>query len=283
MIETGKYKTLKMLRQTGVGFYLGDEDGEDVLLPNKYCPEQFVQDGEIRVFIYRDHEDRKIATNIIPKIHLNEFALLQVTSVEPVGAFMDWGMEKELMVPFKEQRMPMEEDRWYVVYMDLDPKTDRLFASNKIENHLQNEELSVQEGDQVDLIAFQKTDLGYSVIINSQHKGLIYHNEIFRTIKIGDRLPGYIKTIREDNKIDVSLQPTGYLNTKDPNCELIMSQLAESDGILFVSDKSTPEEIYSVFGMSKKAYKKAIGALYKEKKIGIEPSHIFLVMPEETP
>lgn len=277
MIETGKYQTLKMLRETGVGFYLGDDGGEEVLLPNKYCPDTFKQDEALEVFIYRDHEDRKIATNLTPGILLHEFAFLKVKSVEPTGAFLDWGLEKDLLVPFKEQRMPMEANRWYVVYMNLDPKTDRLYASNKIESRLQNQELTVQEGDGVDLVVFQKTNLGYNVIINHLHKGLIYHNEIFKKIHIGDRLKGFIKSIREDHKIDVSLQPTGYLHTKDRNVEIIMEKLEEADGVLFVSDKSTPDEIYKIFGMSKKAFKKAVGALYKQKRIGMESTHIFLV------
>lgn len=280
MIEIGKFQKLKMLRQTSVGFYLGDEEGNEVLLPNKYCPNPFTQDAEIEVFIYRDHEDRKIATNLTPAIRLNEFGFLKVTAVEPVGAFLSWGLEKELLVPFKEQRKPMEEGRWYVVYMTLDEKTDRLFASNKIDNYLQNEQLTVQEGSPVDLLIYKETDLGYSVIINHMHKGVIYHNEIFKEIRIGDRMKGYIKKIREDQKIDVTLQPQGYLQTIDPNSELIMNLLKESDGVLFVSDKSSSEEIQEIFGISKKAFKKALGALYKEKKIGIEPSHIFLTNPE---
>lgn len=276
MIKTGQFQSLKMLRQTSVGFFLGDEEGNEVLLPNKYCPEEFNQDESLEVFVYRDFEDRQIATNLIPKITLHQFAFLQVKSIEPMGAFLDWGLEKELLVPFKEQRMPMESGRWYVVYLDLDEQTDRLFASNKIENHLQNQELELQAGDRVDLVIYQKTDLGFSVIINHQHKGLIYHNEIFKKIKIGDQLEGYIKTIREDHKIDVTLQPTGFLKTRDRNAGIILEKLKEADGLIFVSDKSSPEEIYQFFGMSKKAYKNAVGSLYKEKIIGIEATHIFL-------
>lgn len=280
MIAIGKFQKFKILRQTSPGFYLGDEEGNEVLLPNKYCPEHFTQDAEIEVFIYRDHEDRKIATTLTPAIRLNEFGFLKVAAVGPVGAFLDWGLEKELLVPFKEQRLPMEEGRWYVVYLALDEKTDRLYASNKIDNYLQNEHLTVQEGSPVDLLIYQKTDLGFSVIINHLHKGVIYHNEIFREIRIGDRMKGYIKKIREDQKIDVTLQPEGYLQTIDPNCTMIMDHLKESDGILFISDKSSSKEIQDIFGISKKAFKKALGALYKEKKIGIEPSHIFLANPE---
>jgi len=276
VIEIGKYNTLRILRETSVGLYLGDESGEDVLLPNKYCPVDFKLDDEIEVFVYRDHEERKVATNITPKIFLNEFALLQVTAVTDVGAFLDWGMEKELMVPYREQRQKLEKGRWYVVYMDIDKKTDRLFASNKLEKHLKNDELTVEEGDKVNLVVMQKTDLGYTVIINNRHKGLVYENEIFKKLNIGDKLTGFVKEIREENKIDISLQPIGYRNAIDPNCELIHKKLAENNGYLAVTDKSSTEEISSQFGISKKAFKKAVGALYKQRKITIEPTGIKL-------
>jgi len=187
--------------------YLGDVSGEDVLLPNKYCPDNFEIEDEIEVFVYRDHEERKIATNLTPKIYLHKFALLKVTAVTEVGAFLDWGMEKELLVPFTEQRQKMEERRWYIVYLDLDTKTDRLYASNKIAKHLQNEKLTVKEKEKVDLLVMQKTDLGFTVIVNNRHTGLIFNNEIFRKLNIGDKLNGFVKKIREDNKIDISIQP----------------------------------------------------------------------------
>ena len=152
MIEIGKYNELTILRHTSVGLYLGDDSGEDVLLPNKYCPEEYNLDDKIKVFIYLDYDERKIATNIIPKIHLDEFAFLRVASVENVGAFMDWGLEKELMVPFREQRLKMEEGRWYIVYLDIDTESDRLFASNRLDNYLQNMDLTVVEGEEVELM-----------------------------------------------------------------------------------------------------------------------------------
>lgn len=276
MIEIGKYNTLRILRETSVGIYLGDESGEDVLLPNKYCPENFNPGDDITVFVYRDHEERKVATNITPKILLHEFALLKVTAVTDVGAFMDWGMEKELMVPFREQRQKLETGRWYVVYMDIDKKTDRLFASNKLDKHLKNEELTVDEGEEVDLLVMQKTDLGYNVIVNNLHKGLVYENEIFKKLNIGDKLKGFVKQIREENKLDISLHPIGYKNFNDPNCELIYKALVENNGNLAVTDKSSTEEIYSQFGISKKAFKKAVGALYRQRKISIQPEGITL-------
>ncbi len=277
MIEIGKYNELIILRQTSVGLYLGDESGEEVLLPNKYCPGNFNLKDKIKVFVYRDHEERKVATNIIPKIFLNEFALLQVAALTDVGAFMDWGMEKELIVPFKEQRQKMEEGRWYIVYLDIDKKTDRLYASNKIEKFMQNEVLSLKKGDEVELLVLQKTDIGFSVAVNHKHKGLIFKNEIFKELNIGDKLKGFVKKIREDNKIDISVQPIGYNNFNDPNTELIYRALVENKGFLAITDKSSPDEIYLQFGISKKAFKKSIGALYKHRKITFHPGGIKLI------
>jgi len=264
-----------------VGLYLGDEEEEeDVLLPNKYCPERFEIGEKINVFVYRDYEERKIATNLQPKILLHQFALLRVTSVSNVGAFLDWGLEKELLVPFREQRKKMEVGRWYIVFLELDKVTDRLYATNKIEKRLQNKTLTVQEGDAVDVLVMKKTDLGYSVIVNQQHEGLIFESDIFTTLNIGDTVKGYVKQIRDDNKIDISLQPIGFENFNDPNCEMILKQLRAQKGFLPISDKSTPEEIYTQFNISKKAFKKAVGTLYKQRKIALQPDGIKLVTAE---
>ena len=276
MIEIGKYVELKILRKTSVGFFLGDEGGEEVLLPNKYCSENMKLEEELKVFVYLDSSEKKVATTLIPKISLHEFALLEVSSVSGVGAFLDWGLEKELMVPFREQRQKMEEGRWYIVYLDLDEKTDRLYASNRIEKFLRNEAVSLSIGEEVELLVLQKTDLGYSVIVNHAYKGLIYENEVFQELNIGDRLKGYVKNLREDNKIDISIHPLGYKNFNDANSELIFNALIEHEGFLPFTDRSTPEEIYSQFGISKKAFKKSIGALYKQRKIEILPQGIKL-------
>ena len=261
-----------------MGLYLGDEEEEeDVLLPNKYCPERFEIGEKINVFVYRDYEERKIATNLQPKILLHQFALLRVTSVSNVGAFLDWGLEKELLVPFREQRKKMEVGRWYIVFLELDKVTDRLYATNKIEKRLQNKTLTVQEGDAVDVLVMKKTDLGYSVIVNQQHEGLIFESDIFTTLNIGDTVKGYVKQIRENNKIDVSLRPVGYKQFIDIDSESICKKLTENKGFLPFTDKSSPEDIYANFGMSKKAFKKAVGNLYKQKQIRIESTGIYLV------
>jgi uncharacterized protein len=277
LIPIGKHQELTILRHTTVGLYLGDDEGEDVLLPNKYCPEKFEIGEKLRVFVYRDYAERKIATNLEPKILLNQFAFLKVTAVSNVGAFMDWGLEKGLMVPFREQRQKMEEGRWYIVYMDLDEKTDRLYATNKIEKKLQNENLTVEEGDAVDVIVMSKTDLGFSVIVNQQHEGLVFESDIFQKLNIGEKLKAYVKQIRDDNKLDVSLKPIGFENFNDPNCEIILSKLTVQKGFLAVTDKSSPEEIYEQFNMSKKAYKKAVGTLYKQRRITLQPDGIKLI------
>jgi uncharacterized protein len=276
LISIGQHHELTILRSTSVGLYLGDESGEDILLPNKYCPEQFELGDKITVFVYRDYAERKIATNLTPKILLHQFALLKVTSVADVGAFMDWGLEKDLMVPFNQQRERMQEGRWYIVYLDLDQKTDRLFGTNKLEKRLQNDDLTVGEGDAVDVLVMQKTDLGFTVIVNHRHKGLVYENEVFTKLNIGDQVKGYVKQIREDNKIDISLQPIGFENFNDQNCGLILNKLEKHNGFLPITDKSTPEAIYDQFGISKKAYKKAIGTLYKQRRVSLEADGIRL-------
>jgi uncharacterized protein len=277
VIEIGKYNELEIVRESSVGLYLGDKEGEDILLPNKYCPSAFKIYDVLKVFVYKDYANRKVAVTLTPKILLYQFAFLQVNAVSKVGAFMDWGMEKDLLVPFGEQRQRMEEGRWYIVYLDLDTETDRLYASNKIEQRLQNDDLAVAEGDKVDVMVMHKSDIGYSVIVNNNHKGLVFDNEIFTDLNIGDKLTGYVKKIREDNKLDISLQPIGYLNFNDANSKIIYDALVESEGFIEVTDKSSPDEINFRFGISKKAFKKALGALYKDRKVSIDAAGIKLI------
>lgn len=280
MIEIGRFNELEILRLTSVGLYLGDESGEDILLPNKYCPETYEIGDMIEVFVYRDYDERKIATNIIPKIFLHEFALLECVTVSEFGAFLDWGMEKHLMVPFREQRKKLEEGRWYVVYLDIDEKTDRLYASNKLNRFLQNEELTVELNQEVGLVVMSQSPMGYTVIVEHEHKGLVYDNEVFTELNVGDVITGYVRAIREDNKLDISLHPIGYVNAKDHNCEIIYEELRVHSGFLPLTDKSSPQVISEYFGISKKAFKKAIGALYKERKIEIGPKGISLADKE---
>jgi predicted RNA-binding protein (virulence factor B family) len=276
MIALGKYNNLEILRDTTVGLFLGDDEGNDVLLPNKYVPEEFEIGDYLNVFCYLDHEERIVATTLVPFVMVDQFQLLQVAEVNEYGAFMDWGLEKHLLVPFREQRNKMQEGQWYVVYCYLDEKTDRLVASNKLDKFLSNDELTVQALDQVDLVVTRLTDLGWEVIINHKHKGLVYSNEIFKKVAVGDKLPGYIKNIRPDNKIDVSLQPIGY-QSLEPAANLIYEKLVSNGGVLKLHDKSDPEDIKRMLQMSKKTFKKGIGALYKERKIEIKSDSIRLL------
>ncbi len=282
MIAIGKYNTLNILRDTKVGLFLGNETTDpegihDILLPNKYVPNQFEIGDELTVFVYLDHEERPVATTLEPYILLNEFALLRVNYVNQVGAFMDWGMEKDILVPFKEQARPMEKGKRYLVYLYMDEKTNRLVASSKTNQFLNNETLTVENGEEVDLIVSHITEIGINVIINEKHKGLVYKDEVYDDgIRTGDRMRGYIKTIRPDNKIDVSLQKLGYDNI-EPNAQKILDELKASRGFLRLNDNSHPEDIKTVLKMSKKTFKKAIGSLYKDKLIAIKEDGIYLI------
>jgi len=278
MIAIGKYNTLTILRDTKVGLFLGNgNEAEDILLPNKYVPNQFEIGDDLTVFVYLDHEERPVATTLEPYILLNEFALLRVNYVNQVGAFMDWGMEKDILVPFKEQARPMEKGKRYLVYLYMDEKTNRLVASSKTNQFLNNDHLTVEKGEEVDLIVSHITEIGINVIINEQHKGLVYKDEVYDdAIRTGDRLRGYIKTIRPDNKIDVSLQKLGFENI-EPNAQKILDELKASRGFLRLHDNSHPEDIKTVLKMSKKTFKKAIGSLYKDKLIAIKEDGIYLI------
>jgi uncharacterized protein len=276
MIALGKHNVLYVLRKTPPGLFLGDLQGGEVLLPNKYIPENIDVNDEIEVFIYKDSEDRLIATTLEPKIYLNEFASLRVKEVNDYGAFLDWGLEKDLMVPYREQMQRMREGQDYVVFLYIDEETGRLAATNIVERYLDRGPVELNVGDQVDLLVWMETDLGYNTIVNHRYKGLLYYNEVFKKIQVGDHVQGYIKTIREDDKIDVSLQIQGFANI-DASAQAVLDKLQRSNGFLNLSDSSSPEEIMEQMEMSKKTFKKAIGALYKQQRIGIEPNGIYLL------
>ncbi|MBB4804026.1 putative RNA-binding protein (virulence factor B family) [Flavobacterium nitrogenifigens] len=282
MLEIGKYNTLTILRDTKVGLFLGNPESDpegihDVLLPNKYVPKVFEIGEELIVFVYLDHEQRPVATTLVPYILLNEFALLRVNYINNVGAFMDWGMEKDILVPFKEQARPMEKGKRYLVYLYMDKQTNRLVASSKTNQFLSNDQLTVEKGEEVDLIVSHITDMGINVIINEKHKGLLYKDEVYDdSIRTGQRLRGYIKNIRPDHKIDVALQAQGF-ESIEPNADKILSELRASKGFLRLNDNSHPEDIKTVLKMSKKSFKKAIGSLYKEKLIEIKEDGIYLI------
>ena len=274
MIEIGKYHTLKIVRDTQVGLFLSDGT-TDVLLPNKYVPKRFEIEDEINVFVYLDHEERLTATTLKPYIQRDEFAYLQVSYINQYGAFLNWGLEKDLFVPFKEQARKMEEGKRYLVYAYLDEKTDRLVASSKLNQFLEQENIELEPNQEVDLIVSHITELGINVIINYKYKGLLYKDEVFENLTPGKKLKGYIKNIREDKKIDVSLVKLGVEGIEE-NAQIVLDELKFSNGFLRLTDNSHPEEIKTVLKMSKKAFKKAIGTLYKQKLISIKEDGIYL-------
>jgi len=279
MIEIGKYNTLTILRETEPGLYLGSENEEEeevVLLPHLYKPETFEIGDEIEVFIYLDNEERPIATTLKPFVELNNFGYLRCNDVNKYGAFVDWGLMKELFVPFKEQARPMKEGNWYIIYLYIDDKTQRLVGSSKTHPFLSNKELSIEKYDEVAILVTHLTDLGANVIINGKHKGLIFMEDIFEDIRTGDTLKAFVKKIREDNKVDIVLQKEGYRSI-EPNAQYILDELNGAGGFLPIHDKSNPEEIKETLGLSKKSFKKAIGTLYKNKQILIKEDGIEII------
>jgi predicted RNA-binding protein (virulence factor B family) len=254
MIHTGQKNTLTALRYTSVGMYLGDDEGNDVLLPNKYVPDDLKEEDSIEVFIYRDSEDRIIATNLVPYLYLNEFAYLKVNSVSAVGAFMDMGLEKDLLVPFREQITQLDVDKWATVCLLRDPQTDRLVGSCHVNRYLEFEDIDLTAGEQVQILVYEHSDLGYNVIINNKYRGLIYANEVFQEIRIGKKL-----------------------TLVGSATEKIIQLLQKNNGFSSLTDASEPALIYARLEMSKKNFKKAIGALYRERKIRIETNGIYLV------
>ncbi|MEK6450783.1 MULTISPECIES: S1 RNA-binding domain-containing protein [Myroides] len=274
MIKIGDDNTLKIARETSVGLYLTDGE-KDVLLPNKYVPKKYEIGDELIVFVYLDQEERPVATTLEPYIYLNEFALLKVNYINDFGAFMDMGLEKDLFVPFREQARPMKEGNRYLIYMYLDEKTNRLVGSSKLRQFVDNKEITVQEGEEVELVVSHITDLGINVIINEKHAGLMYKNEVFEEMRTGDRIIGYIKSIRPDGKIDVTRTKVGFDGVLDSATQ-ILKELESNNGFLGLTDASHPEDIKTVLNMSKKTFKKAVGTLYKQQQIEIKENGIFL-------
>lgn len=276
MFLLGKVNELTVLRVTSVGMYLGDDEGNDILLPTKYIQEDFQIGDKVDVFVYKDHEQRWIATTLRPYVMVNEFAYLKVRDSSAIGAFLEWGVEKDLFVPFKEQRQKLEAGRYYVVYIYIDEITERIAASTKLNRYFQNDQIDIEPGSEVDLLIYEATPLGYNAIINQQYKGLIYHDEVFQPIQIGMKMRGFIKLIREDGGIDISLQAKGVKRLEE-GAERILAKLATQKGFLKLHDKSTPDDITRELNMSKKNFKKSVGILYKLKKISLEEEGIRLI------
>jgi len=275
MLAIGQYHRMRIDRETEPGLFLSNEEGDDILLPNKYVPETYKIWDELDVYVYLDHEERPVATTLKPFIELNNFGYLRCTTVSDIGAFLDWGLEKELFVPFAQQARPMKKDSWYIVYMYLDEKSNRLAATSKTMKYLSNDEVSVKKFDKVEVLISHITDRGANAIVNSKHKGLIYKEDIFEDIRTGDKLEAWVKKIRPDGKIDIVLQEEGYKSI-EPNAQYIFEELQANDGFMPLHDKSAPEDIQTQLGLSKKSFKKAIGTLYRDRKILIKEDGIYL-------
>ena len=272
MIKTGEYNTMKVLRQVDFGVYL-DDGAEGILLPKRFVPANVKVDDELKVFIYHDSDDRLIATTQHPLGILGDIVKLKTVSVTPQGAFMDWGLMKDLFVAKSQQINPMRPLGEYLVKIYLDEQTGRIAATERFEDSLSNELLTVKTLDTVKLTVYRRTDIGYVVIINKQHTGVLHHNEIYRSIGVGDQFDGFIKKIYPDNKIDVAAGKPGYQRVEDEAAK-ILRLLQENENFLAYHDKSDPEAIYEFFAMSKKTFKMTVGNLFKQKKISLESGGI---------
>jgi len=275
-MKLGEYNVLTILRITTVGAYLGDEFDNDVLLPNKYLTQQMSVGEDITVFLYNDSEDRLVATTEKPFIVLNQFAYLQVKEVTPYGAFLDWGLEKDLLVPFREQTNKLEEGKYYLIYLMLDESTNRLVATAKTNKKYSTDTSEIELEKEVDLLICETFDLGVKVIVNGKHLGIVYLSDLTRSLRRGDNEIGYVFKIREDGKLDVRLEQSGYQKI-EPSAERLLALMKNRKGTLFLTDKSDPDDIRDQVGMSKKTFKQAVGNLYKNKLIQLNPDSISII------
>ncbi len=275
MIQVGNYNTLKVSRKTDFGFYL--DDGEDgILLPKRFVPGGLQIGDEIKVFIYHDSDNRLIATTQEPKGVVGDIVSLKCVSTTEHGAFLDWGLMKDIFVAKSQQLTGMHKGGEYLVKIYIDEQTGRVAATEKIDKQISNDVLTVKEKEEVDLHVQRQTDLGYVMIINGKHTGLLHANEVYRKLYVGNKIKGYIKTIRKDNKIDLVLDKPGYERVNKEE-EKILKLLEAKKGFLPYNDKTDPQIIYTVFGMSKKTFKMTIGSLYKQRKIELTDKGIKIV------
>ncbi|QBF81461.1 GntR family transcriptional regulator [Shewanella maritima] len=275
MIDIGNHYSLEIVKEVSFGVYLNALELGQVLLPKKYVPADSQVGDKIEVFLYLDSEDVVIATTQKPKAQVGEFAFLKAVATNKVGAFLDWGLEKDLFLPFGEQKRPVEEGFSYLVYVHINHVDERIVASAKVDKFLDKTEPKYRKGEQVSLIIGGQTDLGYKAIINNSHWGVIYKNEVFKKLRFGQSITGYIKQVRSDGKIDLVLQQGGKAEL-DKHAMLILSRLNKANGFLPLNDKTDANVIYDQLGMSKKAFKKSIGGLFKAQKITIETDGIHL-------
>jgi len=276
MAEVGKFNKLQVVKEVDFGVYLDGGELDTILLPQRYVPEGCEIGDWVEVFLYFDSEDLLIATTETPKVEVGRCEMLKVIDINNAGAFMDWGLPKDLLVPYSEQHKPMEVGYSYVVYVFHDQDSDRIAASTRLQDHLAEESVWIKPRQSVDLLIAGRTDLGYKAVINDQYLGLIFRDDAFRPLKIGERLPGFVKNIRADGKIDLLISQ-GTLQGDHDLGEEIIEKLRASGGISSLTDKSDPDEIYRQFKVSKKKYKQALGTLYKSRRITLAPNQIKLV------
>lgn len=258
------------------GMYLSDDEGNEVLLPARYITQTMKPDDMLKVFVYRDSEDRPVCTTQQPLAVADEVAVLMVKEVTPIGAFLDWGLEKDLLVPFAELKVRLNPGDKVPVYVYLDRANGRMVASTNIKKYIKNKEVDLKPGAEVSLLVCSETEIGYSVVIENRLWGMLYKNEVFTKINIGDRLNGFVKKVRDDGKIDLALQKQGIIVAKDTT-DILLEKLKLNKGRLPLHDGSSPEEIYAALGVSKKNFKKAVGMLYKQKKIHLGKDYIKLL------
>lgn len=275
-IRLGKYNQLEVLREADFGIYLDGKDDGDILLPKKEVPTDTKIGDILNVFVYLDQEERLIATIRTPFVQVGGFACLEVAWVNEFGAFLNWGLMKDLFVPFREQKAKMKVGGHYVIYCYEDEQTHRIAATAKIERHLSREIPDYAPGEEVNLLVWQQTDLGYKVIVDNQYYGLIYKDEIFSPVRMGDKLIGYIKQVREDGKLDVALQPSGRANVVG-FADKLLQYLQQHGGHTSFNDHSSADDIADEFGVSKKTFKKGIGELYRKRLIIVSDNGLTLV------
>ncbi len=274
-IKLGEINTMTVVKKVDFGYYLDGGDEGEILMPTRYVPEGCKPGDKIDVFVYLDQDERPVAATLTPKAMVGEFAYLEVAWVNQYGAFLDWGLMKDLFCPFREQKMRMVKGNSYIVHVHLDKESYRIMASAKVEHYLSEERPKYRNGQEVDILIWQKTDLGFKAIVDNKFGGLIYKDQIFKYVHTGDKMKAYIKTVRPDGKIDLILQPMGQQQTKEFS-EALFEYLKNNNGYCNLGDKSDAEEIYERFQVSKKTFKKAVGDLYKRKLITIAPQSIEL-------
>jgi predicted RNA-binding protein (virulence factor B family) len=276
MVEVGKLNTLEVSRSSDFGLLFDGGELGEILMPKRYVKKGYRAGEEVEVFVYLDSEDRLTAVPEKPKAVVGEFALLRAVDVTSIGAFLDWGMPKDLFVPFREQRVKMRQGESYIVHIYYDRASGRIAASSKLDKYLESSKRFYKNGEEVDLMVWQKSDLGFKCIINNERWGMIFFNDVFQPMQRGEKIKGFIKNVRPDGRIDLCLHKPGYEKVTDLT-DVILNYIKEQGGFMPITDKNPPEEIYGVFGVSKKTYKKAIGALYKKRLITIEPGGTRLV------